>query len=88
MKKLIIGAMLIVLALGLAACRRAQIDRDVPLDLSLQNIELVEIYYNPSLKGSVAVDRQTGVMYWFSHDGIATALVDEYGNQRLWRGGR
>ena len=88
MKKLMIGALMIALALGLAACRTAQIDRDVPLDLSLQNIEFVEIYYNPSLQGSVAVDRQTGVMYWFSRGGVATALINETGRPRVWRDGK
>ena len=88
MKKLIIGAVLIALALGLTACRRAQIDRDMPLDLSLRSIEFVEIYYNPSLQGSVAVDRQTGVMYWLSRDGVATVLINEEGRPRIWRDGK
>lgn len=66
------------------AHRQAQIDRDVALDLSLNNIELIEIYYQPSLKGSVAVDRQTGVMYWFGQDGTATLLVTADGKPRIW----
>ena len=67
------------------AARQAKIDREIALDISLQNIELVEIYYNPSLKGSVAVDRQTGVMYWFGQDGGCTPLVDVNGRPRIWR---
>lgn len=90
-----IAAIAFAAALILTACdhavleaRQAEIDRDVALDLSLENIELIEIYYNPSLKGSVAVDRQTGVMYWFGQDGAATLLVDANGKPRLWRGGQ
>lgn len=90
MKKIIIPVMLLaiaaVLAVALAAAgQTGRIDDEPPLDLSLNNIEFVEIYYNPSLKGSVAVDKQTGVMYWFSKDGVATLLVDAENRPRIWR---
>ena len=65
-----------------------RISEDSLLNLSLQNIEFVEIYYNPKLGGSVAVDRQTGVMYWFNQDGVATALINEEGRPRIWRDGK
>lgn len=91
-KCLRVAAVIFGAAVLMAACdaavlqtRQAKIDREVELDLSLKNIELVEIYYNPSLKGSVAVDKQTGVMYWFSETGVATVLVDNYGAPRAWK---
>ena len=91
-KCLRVAAVIFGAAVLLAACdaavleaRQAKIDREVALDLSLKNIELVEIYFNPSLKGSVAVDRQTGVMYWVCQDGHATPLIDAEGRPRLWK---
>jgi hypothetical protein len=89
-KKIIIPAALLAIAAVMAvvlaqAGRSDSIADNPPLDLSLNNIEFVEIYYNPSLKGSVAVDKQTGVMYWFSRDGIATLLVDAENRPRIWR---
>lgn len=84
-KAIILAAVISVLAAALTACHQAQISSAPPLDLSLQNIEFVEIYYNPSLHGSVAVDKQTGVMYWFSESGVATMLVNSYNSPRIWK---
>ena len=66
------------------AKRGAAYDADTPLHISLNNIEIEEIYYRPQLHGSVAVDRQTGVMYWISEAGEATLLVDAKGRPRRW----
>ena len=84
MKKIIAAAAALAIALALAGCGRQKWDSGTPLDISLNNIDIEEVYYRPALHGSVAVDRQTGVMYWISETGAATLLVDEWGKPRKW----
>lgn len=84
-KVLIFAAAAFLVALAVCAADQAMlVAQNPPLDISLQNIEIEEIYFNPSLKGSIAADRQTGVLYWISQDGAATLLVREDGKPRLW----
>ena len=81
-------SVVILLAAILVSCtEQAKFDAEnARLDVSLNNIDICEIYYRPALKGSVAVDKQTGVMYWISQDGHATLLVDAKGRPRVWSG--
>ncbi len=85
-KTLMLAGALALLAALLAGCAgRADKGAETPLHISLSTIDVEEIYYRPALHGSVAVDRQTGVMYWISESGIATLLVDAKGRPRTWR---
>jgi len=81
-------ALAIIAATALASCaQNARYDEaNATLDVSLNNIDLEEVYFRPALHGSVAVDKQTGVLYWISETGNATLLVDEKGRPRIWSG--
>lgn len=85
-KGVILASALILLAAMLAGCvTRGAHHRNAPLEISLSSIDIEEVYYRPSLHGSVAVDKQSGVMYWISEAGAATLMVDKKGKPRIWR---
>ena len=87
-RRALIASVVILAAAIIASCvTQAEFDAEnARLDISLNNIDICEIYYKPALKGSVAVDRQTGVLYWISESGTATLLVDAKGRPRTWPG--
>lgn len=87
-KVAMLASALFLLAVIMISCgQKAAFDAEnTTLDASLNNIDICEIYYKPALKGSVAVDRQTGVMYWISQEGNATLLMDAKGRPRVWSG--
>lgn len=79
-----LAALAMVLALAGCAKKAGYDPKTTTLSISLNNIDIEEVYYRPALHGSVAVDQQTGVMYWISETGTATVLVDEWGKPRKW----
>ena len=84
---LIFAAVALIIALGIHFAGSGAVADGTPEALSLQGIEFAEIYYNPSLHGSIMADKISGVMYWVGEGGAATLLVDDRGRPRVWRSG-
>lgn len=88
MKRWIVAALVLVLALGamLAGCAQGKVDAEKIADAVADNRMFMMVSYE--INGMVMVDKATGVMYWASDNsdnrGNLTLLVNADGTPRIW----